>query len=482
MGLVERFGAFSAQRPVMCRPSSALLAIALLAVQAGCPGPGPDDDDVAGVDDDSGADDDAVDDDTGPVDADGDGHDETTDCDDGNAAVHPGAEEVCDEVDDNDCDGAIDEGEDDPDGDGYSECDGDCNVYNDTVYPGAPQVCDDGTLDNDCDGIIDGVEIDDVDGDGYTPCQGDCDDEDPAIHPDVPDWHLDGIDDDCDGDVDEDVVDCAALPTSPTVDQFITGARGYHGLAIDDAGFIVGSGDVSLWKCDYQGNASLWVPQQGNGQEMVYLPNGHLAWVVDTVASLRTYDLKGTSTDLTGAQGAYGLVYGPDDYLYMVQSGTVKRVDPYNGDTTTLVDLPNGGRSLDFSPDYSKLYVSTSAVGVIYEVELDANLDPIGEPTVLASNLGDFLDGLRTDICGNLYVPCYGSSRLYRIAPDGTVETFVNWPNLQEYGHGAIFGNGVGGWSATSLFMPVPYAGHTVKEVGVGAPSRTWGGTVLNGP
>ena len=460
-----------------------LLALVLLTFNAGCDTDPPEDDDTVNDDDDTGPDDDdTADDDTGPIDADGDGYDETEDCDDTNDAVYPGAEQVCDESDDNNCDGIIDEAEDDTDGDGFSECDGDCNVYNNTVYPGAPQVCDDGTLDNDCDGIIDGVEIDDVDGDGYTPCMGDCDDNNADINPDAFDWHLDNIDNDCDGEFDEDVVDCAAMPASPTVDQFITGARGYHGIAIDDAGFIVGSGDGSLWKCDYQGNATMWVPQQGNGQEMLYLPNGHLAWVVDNASSLRTYDLNGTAHNVAGASGAYGLVYGPDGMLYMAQSSSVKRIDPYTGDTTTVVTIGNNTRSLDFSPDHTKLYISTSSGGVVYQVDLDANLDAVGDPIVLASGLSSYLDGLRVDACGYLYVPCYSNSSLYRISPFGDVETFVNWPSLQEYGHGAIFGTGVGGWSHTSLFLPVPYGGNTVKELGVGVPSRTWEGTILNAP
>jgi hypothetical protein len=46
---------------------------------------------------------------TTPVDADGDGYVPPEDCDDGVATVYPGADEVCDGVD-NDCDGGVDEG------------------------------------------------------------------------------------------------------------------------------------------------------------------------------------------------------------------------------------------------------------------------------------------------------------------------------------------------------------------------------------
>ena len=44
-----------------------------------------------------------------PVDDDGDGSPYGQDCDDTNEAVYPGADEICDGLD-NDCDGGIDEG------------------------------------------------------------------------------------------------------------------------------------------------------------------------------------------------------------------------------------------------------------------------------------------------------------------------------------------------------------------------------------
>ena len=63
----------------------------------------------------------------------------------------------------------------DGDGDGFENCEGDCDDDEETVYPGASEVAD--GLDNDCNGEIDdGTVLSDDDGDGFAEYQGDCDD------------------------------------------------------------------------------------------------------------------------------------------------------------------------------------------------------------------------------------------------------------------------------------------------------------------
>ncbi len=163
------------------------------------------------------------------------------DCDDNNAAIHPGATEVCDGIDDN-CDEQIDEGLPtgtfylDVDGDGYGDSTkpmdgcrfpgyiatgGDCDDNNAAVRPGATEVCD--TIDNNCDGAIDegfdrlplyvdadldgyGVEsTEPVEGcvrAGYSPYPCDCNDSNPLVHYGATEICND-VDDNCDGEVDD---------------------------------------------------------------------------------------------------------------------------------------------------------------------------------------------------------------------------------------------------------------------------------------
>jgi hypothetical protein len=107
---------------------------------------------------------------------------ELIDCDDNDPDVHPGADEVCDGVD-TDCNGTVDDV--DLDGDGFisDECEGgtDCDDLNENVYPDRPESCD--NADNDCDGEIDnGYDADD---DGWTSCNGDCNNQDININPDA---------------------------------------------------------------------------------------------------------------------------------------------------------------------------------------------------------------------------------------------------------------------------------------------------------
>lgn len=89
----------------------------------------------------------------------------------------------------------------DEDGDGFYDYQ-DCDDSDDQVYPGAEEVPYDG-IDQDCNGF----DLLDFDDDGFdSDLYGgeDCNDEDPSVYPGAEDVE-NGIDDDCDGELDEDL-------------------------------------------------------------------------------------------------------------------------------------------------------------------------------------------------------------------------------------------------------------------------------------
>ena len=256
-------------------------------------GDGLDNDCTDGVDD-AGAADAA----TWYADADGDGYgaetdgvpgcaapdgtvNDATDCDDGDASIHPGADETCDGLDQN-CDGSVDQDPSDGlllwfwdgDGDGYGDASattsacadampagyvraaGDCDDTDDTVNPDGTEVCD--GKDNDCDAATSEDDLagvtwyHDADEDGYgvasrttTSCA------DPDIAAGTSEWVLN--DQDCDDD---------DGTTSPSATEICDGvyndcdARGAGTTAPDDEidgdgdGYVLCTYKSSTWKGD----------------------------------------------------------------------------------------------------------------------------------------------------------------------------------------------------------------------------------------
>ena len=106
---------------------------------------------------------------------------------------------------------------------GFSGSADDCDDTRGSVYPGADEYCDE--IDNDCDDIVDENPVDgltyyrDADGDGYgseddtlqscdtptgySPSLGDCDDANASLNPGEAEECFDDKDNNCDGEVDE---------------------------------------------------------------------------------------------------------------------------------------------------------------------------------------------------------------------------------------------------------------------------------------
>ena len=164
------------------------------------------------------------------------------DCDDSDAAFHPGAEESCDTDIDYNCDGST--AYEDADGDGYPACE-DCDDSNRQINDGGIEVCD--GEDNDCDGLYDDDDpsitgqstwYEDGDNDSYGDARSstdacdqpsgwvgnddDCDDADANSNPGEVEV-CDDADNDCNGTVDDDATDASDWYRDSDGDGYGTG-------------------------------------------------------------------------------------------------------------------------------------------------------------------------------------------------------------------------------------------------------------------
>ncbi len=201
----------------------------------------------------------------GYADADGDGSAACEDCDDADAARSPDAVEVCDDVD-NDCDELVDDADDsidissmpdwyaDVDADTYGDAgstmascdqpagyvadDEDCDDTEDDINPAAAELCN--GIDDDCDGDIDDGPADgdlyyaDRDGDGYG------DEDAPAELCELEDGYVDN-DDDCD-DTDDDI--------NPDATEICDDEDNDCDRAIDDSDSSLDESTASTWYAD----------------------------------------------------------------------------------------------------------------------------------------------------------------------------------------------------------------------------------------
>ncbi|MBN2798535.1 MAG: putative metal-binding motif-containing protein [Deltaproteobacteria bacterium] len=361
------------------------------------------------------ADEDALDATTWFADADGDGFGATSsglrqcsapagytslsgDCDDGAPLAWSGAAELCDGVDNN-CDGVTDSDAvdrrawyGDADGDGYGDptapslaCAApagtsplplDCDDGEPLAWSGAAEVCD--GVDNDCDGDADGEALDaptwfaddddDDHGDpdtslavcvqpaGYVADASDCDDAQAAAWTGAPE-RCDGVDNNCDGRVDEGFLGSAAACPAPSCLAILQDA------SESPYGYGVGSG-------------SYWLDPEGDGSPASYLcdmttAGGGWTQLIDWDATAGD-----TATDLTDQipldwntmgydrdDGSY-LRWCDYDGSYDVRDYHLQITVPNLGETRT--DIYLYGASMEESANY--LYVTNAAGSTDHDI------------------------------------------------------------------------------------------------------------------
>jgi hypothetical protein len=275
------------------------------------------------------------------------------------------------------------------------------------------------------------------------------------------------------------VFDCSLVPEEPTEINDLDEPRGYHDVIFDTKGNLIGSDGNNLRASPDPSSSEIWVPNVGDIQGMDWLPDGDM--VAPSGGAIVRINPEDGKSVIAGGIAAYGVTVGPDDMVYVGASAVLK-LDPESGDWDQFVSLPGGltPRVVDFSPDYSKMYIGAlSSNGVVHAVDLDENLEPLDDPYVFATGVGGgYHDGMGVDVCGNVYVNDYSTFSFWRISPGGEVSLLKEWTFHGDpgYGHGQAWGSGLSVWRTDAIYIPQPYDGNTVAEVVVEIPSRKFNG------
>ena len=215
------------------------------------------------------------------TDLDGDGYGPEEDCRNRDPEIHPGADERCDEVD-NDCDGERDE--------------------DDAIDAPAWALDADGDGSGDPGAVVSACERPA----GYVESQDDCDDQDATSYPGAAETCEDGVINDCDGSDEDAQASCKSLETrriGSLADAVLLGEHeeDYAGGSVESAGDFNGDGrpDLAL------GASGMWNGSVASGGLYVLftaedtLPEGSLAQADVRLLGEREYDKAGS-----GAEGA----------------------------------------------------------------------------------------------------------------------------------------------------------------------------------
>ena len=379
------------------------------------------------------------------------------DCDDADPDVHPDAPEVCDERD-NDCDGEVDEleltgdtaegtrdsglGGDGPaglwstwfrdaDGDGYGDpgvpayacsapsgyvADGsDCSDVDASVHPGGTEACN--GRDDDCDGLVDDEDPDvgtwyrDADWDGHgdpesavVACEApaghvaegdDCDDADPDVHPGAPEVDA-GVDNDCDGEVDNTLPVAVAALGSTGADAEPTRCGS---VGLSPAGSYDPDGDLIVdWEWSVQELPSDGVEEALEVDEVTgiatHRPDAAGAWRF----GLRVSDGEDWSSwtrldvevvDLVD-NGAPVAAAG-DDVLVSMESACTERSYGYDCGTCTAPDYHLDGSATSDPEDHALTWSWSSKSAQVTLSDADTSA-----PTLAFDALGAELDSVNT--------------------------------------------------------------------------------------
>jgi gluconolactonase len=241
--------------------------------------------------------------------------------------------------------------------------------------------------------------------------------------------------------------DVAAEPEIPMerFEVFATGLDHPECVAFDRDGNLWAGGEAGqVYRIDPKGRVETIATLGGFTGGIAFSPAGELIVCNPSLGLVRVHTNCKHEIFSSEVEGQKWIcpnypVFDRDGNLYVTESGTwnqnngcIARFTP--GGSGTVVAGPFGyANGLSLTADGRTLFMAESDTRRIWRfgVASDGSLD---DGKIMAEHVGRLPDGLALDEAGNLYVACYASDDIHRIAPDGQRTWFAHDSNGRHLG------------------------------------------------
>jgi gluconolactonase len=233
-----------------------------------------------------------------------------------------------------------------------------------------------------------------------------------------------------------------ATPAIPIerFEVFATGLDHPECVAFDHNGNLWAGGEAGqVYRIDPKGRVETIATLGGFTGGIAFSPSGELIVCNPSLGLVRVHSTGAHeifSNDVAGQKWICPNypVFDRDGNLYVTESGKWKQkngcIARYSPDgRCTIVGGPFGyANGLSLTADGRTLFMAESDTRRIWRFDVAAD-GSLGNATVVAESVGRLPDGLALDEAGNLYVACYASDDIHRIARNGERTWFAHDSN-----------------------------------------------------